>query len=157
MVNVRSGVKGIVVVNNRLLTIKRSDKKFNAEYSLPGGVQQYGEHLIEALKRNFLEEVGCHIEVKQFAILREYIGANHTGSSLSGSHTHVIDHMFLCEILDEQNIGSGTGPDEDALEIEWISLKYIEEFRFFPRELIPYIIDMAKGHHPHGIYIRDIN
>lgn len=72
--NVRSGVKGIVIKNNRLLTIKKHDDKFDAVYTLPGGGQEHGESLVEALQREFLEEVGCLINVKQFVFLREYIG-----------------------------------------------------------------------------------
>ncbi|MCZ8517719.1 NUDIX domain-containing protein [Paenibacillus filicis] len=65
----RCGIKGIVISNNKLLTIKKYDEQFGADFTLPGGGQEHGENLIEALKREFLEEVGCQIEVKQFRFL----------------------------------------------------------------------------------------
>ncbi|KQX62626.1 NUDIX domain-containing protein [Paenibacillus sp. Root444D2] len=68
---VGSGVKGIVIKDNRLLTIKKYDDKFDADYTLPGGGQERGENLVEALQREFLEEVGCLINVKQLVFLRE--------------------------------------------------------------------------------------
>ncbi|WP_054027691.1 NUDIX domain-containing protein [Bacillus sp. FJAT-28004] len=72
--NVRSSVKGIVIKNNKLLTIKKHDDVFDVDYTLPGGGQEHGENLLEAIQREFLEEVGCLIKVKQFVFLREYIG-----------------------------------------------------------------------------------
>lgn len=101
--------------------------------------------MIESLKREFLEEVGCHIQVKQFALVREYIGKNHLGNSMVDPNTHVVDHIFVCDILDEQNVGNGTAPDEDHLGIEWIPISMLEEFRFFPKALIPYIREFADG------------
>ncbi|WP_171689493.1 hypothetical protein [Paenibacillus germinis] len=44
---VRSGVKGIVVSKNKLLTIKKYDQLFGADNTLPGGGQEHGENLIE--------------------------------------------------------------------------------------------------------------
>jgi ADP-ribose pyrophosphatase YjhB (NUDIX family) len=154
---VRSGVKGIVVSKNKLLTIKKYDQVFGADFTLPGGGQEHGENLIESLKREFLEEVGCRIEVKQFAFVREYIGRNHHGNSMVDPNTHVVDHIFLCDILDEQNVGHGTAPDEDHLDIEWIPISSLEEYRFFPKALIPYIREIAEGNIIESIYTGDIN
>lgn len=154
---VRSGVKGIVIANHRLLTVKKQDDSFGADFTLPGGGQEHGENLVEALKREFLEEVGCQISVKQFVFLREYIGKNHHGSSLIDPNTHVVDHMFICELVDEHNVGKGTAPDEDHLGIEWIPVTSLHEYRFFPRELIPHLIEIAKGTIPNGLYTGDIN
>ncbi|BFT70120.1 NUDIX domain-containing protein [Paenibacillus sp. P36] len=128
---VRCGVKGIVIKNNRLLTIKKHDDKFEADYTLPGGGQEHGENLVEALRREFLEEIGCLIEV--------------------------IDHVFICEIIDEHNIGNGIAPDEDYIGIEWIPITSLNEYRFFPNGLINYIIGISNGEIPHGLYIGDIN
>jgi len=116
---VRSGVKGIVIRNNKLLTIKKYDQLFGTDYTLPGGGQEHGENLIDALKREFLEEVGCHIEV--------------------------------------QNVGHGIAPDEDHLGIEWITISNLEDYRFFPVALIPYINKIAEGHIVESIYTGDIN
>ncbi|WP_424767898.1 NUDIX domain-containing protein [Paenibacillus sp. sgz302251] len=154
---VRSGVKGIVISKNKLLTIKKYDEQFGADYTLPGGGQEHGENLIDALKREFLEEVGCHIKVKQFAFVREYIGKNHHGNSMVDPKTHVVDHIFLCDILDEQKEGHGTAPDEDHLAIEWSPISNLEDYRFFPVALIPYIRKIAEGHIVASIYTGDIN
>ncbi|WNR46867.1 NUDIX domain-containing protein [Paenibacillus roseipurpureus] len=154
---VRSGVKGIVIKNNSLLTIKKHDDKFEADYTLPGGGQEHGENLVEALQREFLEEVGCLIKVKQFVFLREYIGKNHHGNNLIDPKTHVVDHVFICEIVDEHNIGNGIAPDEDYIGIEWIPVTCLNEFRFFPKGLIKNIIEIANDEIPHGFYTGDIN
>ncbi len=154
---VRSSVKGIVIKDQQLLTIKKYDDSFGADYSLPGGGQEHGETLHDALKREFLEEIGCRIEIKQFAFLREYIGRNHHGSSQVDTNTHVVDHLFVCELLDEHWIGKGTAPDEDEVGIEWIPISQLSQFRFFPAGLIPYFKDIASGSIPQGVYVGDVN
>lgn len=154
---VRSGVKGLVVKDHKVLTIKKHDDTFGADYTLPGGGQEHGETLVEALKREMLEEVGCQIEVKQFALLREYIGKNHHGNSLIDPNTHVVDHIFLCELIDEHHLGLGMAPDEDQISIVWIPLERIREYRFFPQSLVPYIIDYANDKPPTCFYTGDVN
>ncbi|NQX71360.1 NUDIX domain-containing protein [Paenibacillus alba] len=109
-------------------------------------------HLSEVLQREFLEEVGCLIEV-----IREYIGKNHHGNNLIDPKTHVVDHVFICEIMDENNLGNGIAPDEDYIGIEWIPITSLNEYRFFPKGLINHIIGIANGEIPQGVYTGDIN
>ncbi|GMA62041.1 hypothetical protein NZD89_20125 [Alicyclobacillus fastidiosus] len=72
--------------------------------------------------------------------------------------THVVDHIFLCDVLDEHKIGTGTAPDEDYIGIEWIPVKELCKHRFFPAALIPPIIEVAEGGAVcHGVYTGDIN
>ncbi|WP_211748663.1 NUDIX domain-containing protein [Paenibacillus sp. Marseille-Q4541] len=154
---VRCGVKAVIIKNNSLLTIKKHDDIFGADYTLPGGGQEFGETIIEALKREIIEEVGVDINVKHLLFLREYIGKNHHEDSIHAD-IHVVDHIFYCELIEEeQNDVRGTSPDEDQLGIEWIPLKKLSEYRFFPRALIPDIIGIADGNIPQGIYTGDIN
>ncbi len=46
----------------------------NGEYGLPGGGVEEGEEVIEAVRREAIEEVGCKIkEVKDVGMIEEYI------------------------------------------------------------------------------------
>lgn len=59
--------------------------------------------------------------------------------------THVVDHIF------EQNVGNGIAPDEDCIGIEWIPVISLNDYRFFPKGLIHYIIEIAHGKIPDGL------
>ncbi|WP_199613796.1 NUDIX domain-containing protein [Paenibacillus alkalitolerans] len=45
-------------------------------YILPGGKQEFGETLEQAVCREVFEEVGISVNVDEFLFLREFIGAN---------------------------------------------------------------------------------
>lgn len=61
------GVAGKAVIRKKgkILLLKRSPKSdFDPElWELPGGKIDYGENLVQALKREVMEEVGLHIKV----------------------------------------------------------------------------------------------
>lgn len=74
--NIRNSVKAIIIKDNKILTMKGKDDD-GFYYLLPGGGQNHGETMVEALKRECLEEIGCNVEVLHLQIIREYIGKNH--------------------------------------------------------------------------------
>lgn len=59
-------VKGILVRNNRMLIVQRShtDSVGAGTWEVVGGNLNFGESLEDALKREYLEEVGLGITVK---------------------------------------------------------------------------------------------
>lgn len=59
------GVYGIYQENNRLLVINKNGGPYINRFDLPGGSLEEGESLIHAMKREFLEETGLQIEVKE--------------------------------------------------------------------------------------------
>lgn len=57
---VRIGARGIVLREDGKIAIFH--KKNKNEYKLPGGGVDEGEDLVEAFKREVIEEAGCEIE-----------------------------------------------------------------------------------------------
>ena len=51
------GVGGIIFHNQSVLLVKRAQAPGKGQWSLPGGAVELGETLVEALKREMLEEV----------------------------------------------------------------------------------------------------
>lgn len=94
----RIGVQAIVVQDRKLVAVKKRDGT-GAIYSLPGGGQERGETLIDAVRREFWEEVGHEIEVGELAFVREYIGAHHEYAATEAD-SHVVDHLFLCSLME---------------------------------------------------------
>lgn len=70
----RIRVCGICIQDGKILLVHhRSLGKTQSLWAPPGGGMQYGEDAKEALKREFLEETGCIIEVKEFLFVHEYL------------------------------------------------------------------------------------
>jgi 8-oxo-dGTP diphosphatase len=57
------GVGGVIVVDGRIVLIKRGSEPLKGRWSLPGGGVEVGETLEEAIARELLEETGLAVEV----------------------------------------------------------------------------------------------
>lgn len=60
-------------------------------YFLPGGGVQHGESLVEALRREVLEETGVHVQVHEALFVREFIADRHHNLS---EHTPATMHVL---------------------------------------------------------------
>ena len=69
----RVGVGGVVVNNGRVLLIRRGQQPLKGRWSLPGGLVEVGETLIEALRRELKEETGLDVEPVQILGIFERI------------------------------------------------------------------------------------
>lgn len=71
-------VKGILIRNNRILIIQRShtDSFGAGTWEVVGGNLNFGESLEEALKREYLEEVGLKITVKSLLFSTTFFTSN---------------------------------------------------------------------------------
>jgi 8-oxo-dGTP diphosphatase len=56
-------VDGLLVKNGKMLLLKRAGEPFKGCWGLVGGSVEAGETLMQALKREFKEEIGLDVEV----------------------------------------------------------------------------------------------
>ena len=73
---VRTSAKAVIRQDAQLLTIVHGEGA-QRWYSLPGGGQNRGETLTEALRRECREEIGCDVVVGPLLFVRDYIARNH--------------------------------------------------------------------------------
>ncbi len=118
------------------------------EYILPGGGQKFGETLIDALKRECLEELGATVNVGELLTIREFISENHEPEQ---DRVHIVNHIFACTLLTEPT--TPLQPDADQTGICWLPLWELEHYNFYPRFLIP----LLKAKQPLPFYLGDVN
>lgn len=153
--NIRSSVQAIIINEGKLLTIKKYDynKFMNI---LPGGGQEPGETLKEAVIRECREEIGVEVEVNELLFVSEYIGKNHEHAQWD-SETHVVVHLFSCTPpSDLSKIGKGIEPDPDQIGIEWIRLDELSNSNFYPKAMIPILLKYETEDEIIATYVGDM-
>jgi 8-oxo-dGTP diphosphatase len=154
--HLRVGVKAIIIRHEKLLVVKKRDGK-GVFYSFPGGGQEAGETLIQAVQREMVEETGLEVQVGNLLFVREYIGKHHENAETEGN-LHVVDHLFHCLVEHFPETFLAKAPDTGQEEIEWLSLNQLRTCRFYPQTLIPHLIELGEGRVPSTpVYVGDIN
>ncbi len=80
-----------VIINNKLLLGKRKNASGDADWGLPGGHLEFGEHLLDGAKRELKEETG--FKVKNLSLL------NIVNDSKSKDRTHYLNVNFIAKNL----------------------------------------------------------
>jgi 8-oxo-dGTP diphosphatase len=104
------GVGGVVISNGRALLIRRGGPPLEGQWSIPGGMLEVGETLLEGVRRELLEETGIEVSVGELIDVFERI--NLDGDGKTRYHFVVLD--YLCEAMSgEARAGS------DVTDVAW--------------------------------------
>jgi 8-oxo-dGTP diphosphatase len=149
---VRVSAKAVIVRDGKLLATKNVGIT-GVFYLLPGGAQESGEALDEAVRRECREEVGVEVEVGEVLFVRDYIGRNH---ELAEAHreVHQLELMFRCRLVGGGDAGVGAAPDINQVAVEWLDLTRLAEYDLFPRAVKPLLAAIDEHR---GLYMGDVN
>ena len=132
----RIRASAIIFIDNKLITVYR--QKFEGcilktYYTIPGGGVENGESIIDAVKREILEEIGITVEItdKYFYLEKEET-----------------DEYFYIANYVSGDIGTGTGPEFTSrniekygtYEIRLVQKEDIKEINLLPQEAKEYIL-----------------
>lgn len=140
---IRNSAKAIVISEGRIL-LNRCTSRFGEYYALPGGGQNPGESLLEAVKREVLEETGYSVKPIRLSGIYERIAERH--GSGDDNICHKIYFVFLCALVSNRP-AMPTEHDKFQIGLEWVNLKDIPSSNMFPhaiRDNIPALIDRGE-------------
>jgi ADP-ribose pyrophosphatase YjhB (NUDIX family) len=149
----RNSAKAIIIADGHLLTMKAQDQ-WGPYFLLPGGGQEFGETIHEALRRECMEEISAEVEIGELVFVREYIGRNHEFAEFDADF-HQVECMFRCSLAPGAEPAVGLVPDKDQVGVEWIPLSQIMEYRLYPRGIREALTQLDVRRHP--VYFGDIN
>jgi ADP-ribose pyrophosphatase YjhB (NUDIX family) len=107
------GVAAIVWRDDRVLLIRRGRPPRQDEWSLPGGRQELGETVTEAVRREVREETGLEIDVRDVVAVVDLIDRD--------ADQGVRFHYTLIDLLAEWRAGEAIAAD-DAAAVQWATL-----------------------------------
>ncbi len=126
----RIRVCGLCIDNGRLLMINHQGIHEGDFWAPPGGGLQFGETLESCLKREFSEETGLDIEIKDFRFLYEFVQLP----------LHAIELFFLVDIR-KGKLSRGYDPEMKEKQI-------IQEVKFMSWAEINRLTPVSR----HGIF-----
>ncbi|GAB1353370.1 NUDIX domain-containing protein [Erysipelotrichia bacterium] len=133
----RNSAKALIIENNQVLCTCNRDL-LGDFFLLPGGGQNHGETLVDAVVRECLEEVGAHVEVGHLHFVREYISANHELAEYDDT-IHQIEFVFTCRLKEPVHTHAAVGSDAMQTGVVWLPINQLQNYRFYPGSLIRHL------------------
>jgi 8-oxo-dGTP diphosphatase len=103
------GVGGVVLIEGRVVLIRRGKEPLRGRWVIPGGTVELGETLQEALVREMQEETGILVRPREVVLVFDRI--QREGSSVE-YHYVIID--YACDYVSGE-LRAGSDADEVAL------------------------------------------
>jgi 8-oxo-dGTP diphosphatase len=139
------GVGGVVIRDGRTLLIRRGSEPLKGEWSIPGGMLEVGETLIEGVTRELLEETGLQVSVIELIEVFERIfrkgedAAGHAPKEAAKDKTgeagkahdrplyHFVILDYLCEVVSGEAHAGG-----DVTDLAFATEDELQKFHLTP-------------------------
>ena len=130
MNNIYLGVYWIFVRENQILLIKKARWPYKGMYDLPWGGIEFGEHILDGLRREIMEETSGVLLSSIFIGNNEYICEYLSNSTQQMKKFHHIGIYYAVDISCDY---IKTTPDgQDSLGAEFIDINILESVPLSP-------------------------
>lgn len=114
------GVGAVIVEGSRVVLVRRAKAPSAGDWSVPGGLVEVGETLVQAVAREALEETGLSVEPVSLVELLERIFPDDRGRI----RHHYVLADFLCRVT-----GGTLRAGSDASDARWVDADSLADFR----------------------------
>ena len=124
----RLSTKAIIIENDSILLIEYDDET-GLHYNFPGGGQEAGESLQQALARELMEEASVEVTIGPLTFVYEY--APHLCSARYGESASIL-FLFRCTLEEGSRPAMPANPDPNQTAVKWIPLARLDEIVLLP-------------------------
>lgn len=133
---IRNAARALIVRDGCILLLRKAGYPDGERFALPGGGQDPGETLQQALLRECREEIGTEVLIHDLIHVADYFKPRDTDPP---SMRHLVELLFRCEVPDSYVPVNGDHPDKHQVEVVWIHLDSLPDLPLFPRSLAAYL------------------
>ncbi len=127
---IRNAVRAVIYNDQgQLLVLQKAPGSSGAPFALPGGAQQPGETLSEALQRECLEEIGTTVEIGPLLYLADYCKPR---SNLPERFRQQLELLFSCRVAPNYRPHCGAHPDKRQTGVLWIDPQRLDKRALAP-------------------------
>jgi 8-oxo-dGTP diphosphatase len=113
------GVGGVVIAGGRTLLIRRGSAPMEGQWSIPGGMLELGESIVEGVRRELAEETGLDVRVLDLIEVFERIIPGEGGRT----RYHFVILDYLCEMVSGQAQAAS-----DVTDVAWAREDELEKY-----------------------------
>ncbi|MDQ2983902.1 MAG: NUDIX hydrolase [Actinomycetota bacterium] len=129
----------LCVDGTKLLLVRRAVEPYLGYWDLPGGFLQEGEHPIEGLRRELLEETGLEVEPEQFlGTWMDTYGGDSTAEATLNMYWTV------------RVVSGELRADDDISEARWFELDELPSEEEIAFENVPQVLAAWRARHEHA-------
>ena len=114
---------GLIVIDDKLVLIRRKFYPYEGKLALPGGMVEYDERVEDAVRREMKEETGLDVEIVKLLGVYSEPGRDPRG--------HVVSTAFVLK-----RVGGELRSGDDAKAIELVDISDIPDLAFDHNEII---------------------
>jgi 8-oxo-dGTP diphosphatase len=113
------GVGGVVIADGRTLLVRRGSAPLEGQWSIPGGMLELGELIVEGVRRELAEETGIEVRVLELIEVFERVIPGEDGRT----RYHFVILDYLCDM-----VGGQAQAASDVTDVAWAREQELEKY-----------------------------
>ena len=135
---IRNAVRAVINRDGAVLLQRKIDDAGNERFALPGGAQEQGECLTDALQRECEEEIGTRVEVIDLLHVGDYFKPRQTTPPTT---RQLVEFLFRCSVANDYQAANGPRPDKHQVDVVWVPVDQLSKINLVPADYRQLLID----------------